>query len=183
MLNNIYNFKRKLEDDGIIFTFCGPMSHSVVEGVGSALRLKMNIDEDITTSTSLKVFSIFVEQMQNVINYSSDRIPENNINSEMSFGIIVVGKRDNRYFIIGGNKIENSKKEILAKNLMELKKMNKDELKKLYKEKRKIGPTNEDSKGAGLGFIEMARKATEPIEFIFEDIDENYSFFSIETIV
>ena len=96
---------------------------------------------------------------------------------------IEVKEPEKFYSITCANKIENSKKEFLNKQLEEIKNMDKDSLKELYKETRKNGTTNKDSKGAGLGFIEMARKSTKPIEFNFEDIDEKHSFFSIKVTV
>jgi len=39
------------------------------------------------------------------------------------------------------------------------------------------------SKGAGLGLIEMARKGSEPIEYSFLSIDDNFSFFTISVVV
>jgi hypothetical protein len=174
MLESLNNYKQSLDNEGIIFTFCGPMSHDIVEGIGGALRNKMAEDE-VSRVVSLKVFSIFVEQVQNVINYSQERVPSN---SEMSFGIVVVGEKNNKFFIMGGNRIENSKVPKLQENLKELQGMNKDELKELYKRKRKEG-ADKDSKGAGIGFIEMARKSSEPIEFNFEKLDEKNSFFTI----
>jgi len=175
MLENLNKFKQTLDVRGIIFTFCGPMSHDIVEGLGGALRNKMEEDE-VSRTVSSKVFSIFVEQVQNVINYSQEKDPND---SEMSFGIVVVGKSDDKFFVTGGNKITNEKVEKLRNNLTQLQQMNKEELKQFYKQKRKEGP-DEHSKGAGLGFIEMARKSSEPIEFNFEKIDEESSFFTVE---
>ncbi len=60
--------------------------------------------------------------------------------------------------------------------------MSKDELKEYYKAQRRKSP-EEGSKGAGLGFIDMAKKASEPIEFDFKPIDEKVSFFSLKTVI
>ncbi len=181
MLKELYKFKTDLENDGIIFSFIGPISHNVVEGIGSVLRNKMQTD-DLNTNTSLKVFSIFVEQMQNVINYSVDKPLQNDVNSEISFGMIIVGQKESKYFIIGGNKVTKEQKERLEGSLEKISKMSKDELKEYYKQKRKL-TSDEHSKGAGLGLIEMAKKSSEPIEYNFEFIDNNNFYFTIKTIV
>jgi len=178
LLDNLNKFKQSLDREGIIFTFCGPMSHDIVEGLGGALRNKM-MEDDISRTVSSKVFSIFVEQVQNVINYSEEKAPEN---SEMSFGIVVVGKKDDSFFVMGGNQIANNKVAELKENLIQLQSMNKDELKQFYKKKRKEEPKS-SSKGAGIGFIEMARKSSKPIKFNFENLNKDSSFFTIEIIV
>jgi hypothetical protein len=60
--------------------------------------------------------------------------------------------------------------------------MSKDELKALYKEQLRAEP-EEGSKGAGLGFMEIARRASKPIEFDFADIDSTYAFFALKASI
>jgi hypothetical protein len=60
--------------------------------------------------------------------------------------------------------------------------MSKEDLKYSYKEQRGKGP-EEGSKGAGLGFLEMAKKASQPIEFDFKDVDDHMTFFSLKTVI
>ncbi len=55
--------------------------------------------------------------------------------------------------------------------------MSKDELKALYKEQLRAEP-EEGSKGAGLGFMEIARRASKPIEFDFADVRQRPTRFS-----
>ena len=173
---NLYDYKQKLQDDGIIFSFSGPMSHEIIEGIGSAIRVKIGEGANGDRKAALKVFAIFVEQVENVINYSVEKDYEE---SQLSFGIVVIGRKDDHFFISGGNKIQTAKVEKLESNLSKLISMNKDELKAFYKEKRRSAK-EDDSKGAGIGFIEMARKSTKPIEYSFETIDSEYSFFTIK---
>ena len=173
---NLYDYKKGLQEDGIIFSFSGPMSHEIIEGIGSAIRVKIGEGTDGDRKAALKVFAIFVEQVENVINYSVEKDSED---SQLSFGIVVIGKKDGSFFISGGNKIYTQKVPTLRTNLEKLTLMNKDELKVYYKEKRKAAKEG-DSKGAGIGFIEMARKSTKPIEYSFEEIDKDYSFFTIK---
>ncbi|HHC24848.1 MAG TPA: hypothetical protein ENK58_05450 [Desulfobacterales bacterium] len=60
--------------------------------------------------------------------------------------------------------------------------MSQDELRKYYKEQRRKKP-DARSKGAGLGFIEVARKAGRPIAFDFRKADGDFYFFSIKTVI
>ncbi|MBN2782138.1 MAG: SiaB family protein kinase [Campylobacterales bacterium] len=173
---SLYNYKQDLKEQGIIFSFSGPMSHDIIEGIGSAIRIKISEGENGDKNIALKVFSIFVEQVENVINYS---VEKDSIDSDMGFGIVVVGKKDDIYFISGGNKIPNEKVEKLETMLSNLIAMDKEELKAFYKERRKAAKEG-DSKGAGIGFIEMARKSTKPIEYNFIPVDDEYSFFTIK---
>lgn len=155
------------------------MSHEIIEGIGSAIRAKIGEGSDGDKRAALKVFSIFVEQVENVINYS---VEKDQANSAMSFGIVVVGKKDGLFFISGGNRIERSRESKLGGYLTKLAAMDKKELKTYYKERRRAGK-DDDSKGAGIGFIEMARKSCKPLEFDFQKLDEKYSFFTIEICI
>jgi len=174
---NLYNYKQNLATDGIILSLSGPMSHEMVEGIGRAIRFK--IGEDGDKSTALKVFSIFVEQVENVIHYSVEKIPPK---SSMSFGIIVIGKKDGAFFISGGNKMKAINQEKLECHLNKLSLMDKEQLKKYYKERRRAG-SEDDSKGAGIGFIEMARKSSQPLEYNFQKIDDEHTFFTIKITI
>ena len=168
-----------MEQDGIIFSFSGPMNHDIVEGIGGAIRAKIGEGESGDRKVALKVFSIFVEQVENVINYSAEKDP---LDSHMSFGIVVVGKKDDLFFISGGNRIETGNCVKLEKYLTKLSRMDKGELKVFYKERRRAERA-EGSKGAGIGFIEMARKSSTALEFSFRKIDDKYSFFTIKITI
>lgn len=172
----LHNYKNSFDKEGAILTFCGPISHDIVESVGMTLKSQMQ-KNNISRTTIMKVFSIFIEQVQNVIYYSYEKDK-----GSKGIGIIMVGEEDNKHFVIGGNKIKTSKITALRNNLQKLIAMNQDELKVFYKEKRKCND-NKKSKGAGIGLIEIAKKASQPLEFSFEKIDDKHSFFSIKANV
>lgn len=179
----IYDLYRNLKDEGVIFCFCGPATQAVVEGIGETLRQRMEL-EGAGTSLINRVFSVFIEQIHNILHYSGEKIPEDRTaDDELRFGIVLIGTRGNSYYVRCGNFVSNRHVRALSEHLERLQGMDKDQLKTLYKERRRsAGPSN-DSKGAGLGFIEMARKASEPLKFDFTAVDAGRSFFSITTII
>ncbi len=177
MIDDLFDFKKCLNDENIILSFSGPFSQDLLTEIGGILRKKLKLD-DANTSLSMKVFSVFIEQAQNIIHYSAEIIPKQySVTGEyMANGIIVIGYKMKKYYVKSGNLVEKDKVDKLKNKLELLKKMNKDELKKYYKEQRRKG-SDEDSMGAGLGFIEIARKSSEPIDYEFVDYDANRSFF------
>jgi hypothetical protein len=181
MLSNLYDLKAMLNKQGIFFCFGGPISQELMVGIGDTLRNKMELD-DANSATIVKVFSMFVEQSQNIIHYSAERTPPDSETPELSSGIIGVGCDDEYYYVSCGNMIHNEAIESLREQLTKLQVMNKKELKQYYKEKRR-NEKPEDSKGAGLGFIELARKSVKPIEFEVQRIDDEFSFFSLKTTI
>ncbi len=183
MPESLYDFKKKLNEKGIFFCFSGPISQDLLVELGDTLKQKMKLDE-ASSSTVLRVFSMVVEKAQNIIHYSAEKIPntDSEEKGELKLGIIAVGYEDNHYFVSCGNLLENKKVEKLREKLTRLQKMDKEEIKNYYKEQRKKRG-DEESKGAGLGLIEIARKADKPIEFDFKKIDEKFSFFSSKIVI
>jgi hypothetical protein len=182
MLTNLYNFKNELDKQGIFLGFSGPLSQELLVEIGDALKNKMKLEETTSSSTITKVFSMLIEQAQNIIHYSAEKVQPEHSPATLSSGIIVVGYNHSHYYVLCGNRIDNDTIEPLREKLTNLQNMNKEELKRYYREQRKQNaPTN--SKGAGLGFIELARKSIKPIEFHFQSIDEQFSFFSLKTYI
>ena len=179
---NLYDFYQEAKGKNIIFYYCGPVAHASIEGVAQTLRKNLEYEE-AGNLTSQAVFSVFVEQMQNILNYSAERLANIGASdNELRVGVVVIGHEGSGYFILCGNKIFNDDIPSLSEKLELIRHMSKDELKVLYKERRRMEPSP-DSKGAGLGLIEMARKGTEPIEYDFLPIDEKFSFYTIRVIV
>lgn len=184
MIEDMYGLYKTLKNDGILFCFIGPISQSVVEGIGAALRHKMELAET-TMTVSQRVFSIFVEQMQNVVSYSAEKVnKDDQADGDLRYGMIVVGQKDNgQFYIVSGNHIHKDDTGRIVGLLDSLKRMDKDELKALYKEQRKLGPP-EGSKGAGLGLIETARKASQPIEYTLRaSVEGVHDFLSIQAVI
>ena len=84
--------------------------------------------------------------------------------------------------VCAGNLIELADIDRLNARLSRIRDMSKDELKALYKEQLRAEP-EVGSKGAGLGFMEIARRASKPIEFDFTELDDNRAFFALKATI
>ncbi len=87
------------------------------------------------------------------------------------------------FYVRGGNYVGKSDADILRQRLEDLRAMDKDQLKELYKVQRRQAKSEGKTKGAGLGFIDMARRASGPLEFDLVPVDGETSFFSMTTTV
>ncbi len=179
-MENLYTLMNELNQRGAFLTVCGPISFDLIIGISGTIKEKMK-QEAVKSSTILKVFSVFVENAENVIRYSSDRLTLED-EKEIGQGILMVGHSDQKHFVICGNLIENDNIDRLRGNLSLIQKMSKPELKEYYRKKRKEGP-DEGSKGASLGFLEIAKKSSEPIEFNFKQLNDTHSFFYLKTVI
>ncbi len=175
----LYQFRSYLRERGIVFAYSGYVTETVLSGVGEALRQKLAI-EATDTKTVRSVFAIFVEQMQNIIRYSAESEgDESNGSIELRYGVLTVAHRDDYYAVQAGNVIRKSDQERLESRLAEIVKMDRDGLKSAYKSQLKAGP-EPDSKGASVGLIEIARRASGPLEYDFSEAGDDHSFFAIE---
>lgn len=179
------NFKHQRQqfeqDESIVFYFHGPVSQGVVEGIGDVVRAKMRHD-DVGMKVTQRVFAILIEQMQNIVRYSTDRLTDDTGGSETACGQVIIGLDESGdYYISCGNRIRSEDSENLFNKIEQIRQMSPEELKQYYREQRRKGP-DESSKGAGLGFIEMARKSRKPLDYAIEPMDDETSFFSMKVI-
>jgi hypothetical protein len=183
MQDHLYDFYNQLRDNGIIFCFSGPVSQHVIEGIGQTLRQKMELAET-GVNTMQKVFSIFVEQMQNIVNYSADKVAvEDRPEGDLRVGILVIGQQGEQFYVLCGNKVVDAHVGRIRDKIEGVRSLDKDQLKSLYRERRKLVTDDEVTKGAGLGFIDMARKASRPLEYSFVPAEPGFTFFSIKVII
>jgi hypothetical protein len=181
-VNDFFQYREEITGNGIFLTFNGVLVHSFMVKLADMLKSKMslfNVDKNL----EMKIFSTVIEQAQNIIFYSAERVPVPFMENEMmGVGTITVGVEDGHYFVICGNMMPNANVEKLRNKLTAIQNMSQDELKQFYKEQRRLTPDS-DSKGAGLGFIEMARKTSRTIEFDFKKLDEQNSFFTLKATI
>ena len=83
---------------------------------------------------------------------------------------------------MSGNPIRKGNIDRLKKALEHINGLDKDGLKELYKEIIK-NTTISEKGGAGLGFVDMARKSGDKIEYSFPELNSEYSFFCLKVNV
>lgn len=183
LAGNYYQYKQYFDQDGVIFSFSGPISEGILFALGDALKKKLSL-EDTDANTVKRVFSIFVEQVQNIIRYSIERVDGINKDAPVALGsgIIIVGFQNGRFYVGCGNTVYSDDAAYLGKQLEILRKLNKDELRSVYREKLRE-EAEDPGKGANLGLIEVARRSSVPIEFDFLDIDAKKVFFCIKSYI
>ncbi|OIR02061.1 hypothetical protein GALL_159200 [mine drainage metagenome] len=175
-------FKTILGQKGIIFSFSGYVSEGILFALGDALKQKMALEETDHHVTR-KVFSIFVEQVQNIIRYSADRMT-GDIGKpvELSSGMIAVGQEGGSFFVVCANMVRLSDMERLKERLDHIKSLDREGIKAFYKEKLREDPEM-DSKGASIGLIEIARRASAPIDYDFIEVGGASAFFCLKAFI
>lgn len=181
MIRDMKKFCKDLENSHIVITYSGTLWAEIIEELASTLQQRMAFDE-LTLSVSQAVFSVFIEQMNNMLMYSAEteRLKKADGNYvEAPKGTFVLGIIGKMYFIQTGNIIKDESIETVKSRIDHLNTLDKAGLRKYYNKQIEADDTNPESRGAGLGLIEVARRANTPIEYSFIPQDERRSFFSM----
>ena len=184
LASGLFELRARLSAAGIIFAYCGYVSEPMLTGLGEAVKQRLAA-EDMDTKTLRSVFAVFIEQMQNIIRYSAERKQrtapgEHAPYPEIRYGLITIGRDGQGIVVKAGNLVHVEDVDRLGSRLEHIRAADKERLKVLYKETLRAGPEGETSKGAGIGFIEIARRASKPIDFEFMSVDDRFSFFALQ---
>lgn len=182
MISNMLEYYNMIKENNISIVYNGPIWADGVEGIAQTLRKRLEIDE-LPLVTSQSVFSVFVEQMYNMLHYSADTELFYSESKDKEFqvasGVFILGVKDKQYFIQCGNRIKNNHIALVKERIDHLNTLDKKELRKYYKERIKAENDNPESQGAGIGLIEIARRASSKIKYEFEPMEEGYSFYTL----
>jgi hypothetical protein len=177
-MNYIYDLHHTMMSQKLILVYQGDFTQ---ESTKSILAMaERNLDssgED--SSIKRKVFNVMVEALQNIVKHS-DELVDGETRSHAA--IFLIGKESDRYRIMSGNPIRKANVAALRQNLEHINSLDKDGLKDLYKEIIK-NTTISEKGGAGLGFVDMARKSGEKLEFDFPEMSNEYCFFCLRVNV
>ncbi len=176
------SFRDTADANGILFYYHGNISQNVIHTMGEALKQRLE-SQDANAKTSRKLFSSFIEMAQNTLHYA----PAEYDSMGGKWGAVAVGKHEDKFFIVCGNLIQQQYVERIREKLEPLRKMSMDEIKQAYREQLKSDNSGDSvSKGAGLGFLTLARDATEPIEYSLIDMpghESELSYFYLKAVI
>ena len=177
-----YDFRSRLEQEGVILSYSGFVSEAILAALADALKQKMAVEETDVNVTK-RLFSVFVEQVQNIIRYSGDRLHgERGDATPLGAGLVMVGAEDGKFFVLCANPVARGRAPALRERLEQLKGMDATAIRAFYREKLRE-PPEEDSQGATIGLIEIARRSSRPIQFDFLELDASTSFFCLKAYV
>ena len=181
MIDTMLQVQGFLREKGIMICFSGKLSQELIEEYGAAVK-KYLLAEDRPVDEVYNIFSIFIEQTQNIKNYCGRHELDPDFEEMNASCIVTIGKTEAGSYICSGNLVKREHVRPLAEAIESLRALEPAEIRKLYKAKlREELP--EGAEGSGLGLIEMARKATRPLEYTVSDMNDRLSFFTLKAIV
>lgn len=176
---DLFSLQQTYNEQRIMLCFNGPLTKSLIEEIGVALRNYMQ-RENATTTASMDVFGAYVEMTQNIRHYASKKGWNE---SEACATVVIARNTDNHYVVSVGNIVDSEDGKNLTTRLEALAAMDKAQLKAEYKEQLRRPRVEGASSGAGLGLIDIARKATEPLSCSLRMLEHGQAFFSVRVVM
>jgi len=177
----LYDLEKTLYQDNLIFTFTGIVSYNFL--TSTSMVIKKDIEDSGETGKRVtNLFSVITELFQNIMNYSAKKVTMED--KSLGIGTCVIKRSADlsQYIVSAGNMVTKEDEGKIRERLDKIISLDKDGLKAYYKEVRKSGKDSHD-KGAGLGFIQAARKSDHKLNYTISEIDDDFSYFEIEIII
>jgi len=178
-IDNVYSFYSLMKSNEVNLIYEGEITHTITKAFASLTETTMD-KENESSSTQRKVFHVMVECLQNISKHAVSTTIREDI--EAKRGVLLIHKKEDYYGITTGNIILTKNVKKLKDSLDYINSLDKEGLKKLYKEQIRGGELSE-KQGAGLGLIDIAKKTGNPLEYNFSEIDEQNTFFILTSKV
>jgi hypothetical protein len=166
--------------NNLILVYEGEFTQEITKSVLAMAERNMDAIGEIA-NVKRKVFNVMVECLQNIVKHAED-LNEKDEDGLKNNAIFMLGKQLNEYIVTSGNPVRNEAIPNIQGKLEKINALDKEGLKELYKEIIKNTEISEKG-GAGLGFVDMARKSGEKLGFSFEPINDEFSFFALRVTV
>ncbi len=177
-LSLAYQFIQELNNMDYEYIYRGEFTKSIVSNI-IAMTSHSIETQDYTPTIKKRVFFILVECLQNIAKHQ-DKLP---YDLEYEPAIVIIQKRDMRYYITTGNVIENDHVDDLKHKLEKINNMDSKQLKAYYNDLL-VNMEVSEKGGAGLGLISMARKTIDnKLYYDFQKLNDELSFFYLRTEV
>jgi hypothetical protein len=163
--------EKLMAENNIYLLWCGHISPDVGKEVLSITETKLS-EEVIESKLRKRVFSILVEILENVSNYSPGKEPE----KKYGMPVVMIKIVDSIYSLTTGNIILNTQVGHLKEKLDIINNYDKAGLKEFFIKSLMRQELNSDSTG-NMGLIDMARKSGSKLDYQFERINELYSYY------
>lgn len=168
----IYGEYNTKSNKKIIVSHFGEFSQDLVNSISNAVEEKM-LEANDKKGNVKRMFSILVEGLQNVRLHGE----KDDTNHQTSF--LIIGQDENEYLVTLANLILNTNRATIEERLHQINAYNEAEVKQLYMDVLTNGIISNKG-GAGLGFITMAMKSKNKLNYKIEEINDRISCFTLE---
>jgi hypothetical protein len=174
---DLYLLRETYNQRHILLCFNGTFSQGLIEEIGNALKKYLQSEP---TSSAIDVFAAYIEIAQNIQHYTTAQ----GYSAEDASATVLIGRDEaGHYVITAGNVVEPGDGEALVERINALATLDKAQLRAAYKEQLRK-PRQEGESGAGLGLIDIARKASAPFSCALRPVNSGKKlFFSLRVVI
>lgn len=173
------SYYRMMDEDGIILSYKGVISSDIIEALIDILERKIR-HLNVGIEKERRVIRVLVECFQNLYHHLG--VALNKGEEEGNNAMIIVKQTPNGFIVRTGNMVSEEEVINLKRRIAMVNALNTDELRELYRKRLKNDPLS--SKGtAGLGFIDIARKSKQKLDYDLIEVDEKSSFFCLNVTI
>lgn len=171
---DLLSYLKDVGKNDIIFAYKGEINTQLLRSIVQSADAKMDeFGENL--GFRKRVSGVLIEILQNVMRHGSNT----KIGDLEYYPVMIIARHNDEYIIGTGNLITHQEKEFLENHINKVNSLNAEQLKEFYQEVLKNGAISSKG-GAGLGIIDVARKAKDNrINYDFKEINNDYMFFSM----
>ena len=172
----IKNYYKQMQSDSVVISYKGAASDKLMDSLINMAQAKLTAVEH-KKNIKKKLVTVLVEILQNVQNHAN----QHQISSEareIDSIVFIIAKNGDSYSLMAGNFVNATEVQKLKVRIDEVNGMSREEIKSKYLEILENGEIS-DKGGAGLGIVEIARKAGSKLDYEFSSHSDTLSFFSL----
>jgi hypothetical protein len=177
---NMFNFNQLMDQTEVLCSYKGIVNNEFINDILALMESKMDELEQ-NQLVKKKVYYVMVECLQNLYHHIEQ---SEHVSTEYFEDIppksayFMVAKENESFHIKTGNVVDTESAETIISKIETINQMDSTSLKKHYQDTLHSGQLS--SKGtAGLGFIDIARKTGNKLNYEIIPINERNHFFSL----
>ncbi|GEM_PF-101254 len=165
-------------ENELIFAFNGVITQDLIVSLGETIKGELILYS--RPQIVNRVFAVFVEMAQNVMHYSDEKFYCQN--NSYGKGLLILVKTSDGFEVITSNKVTEIQKIWLKDHIKTMNNLNTEELKEFYLKTRRTKKFT-DTKGAGLGIIDIARRSEKPLSAKFDNVNNSKYLYKLKAII
>ncbi|TNE72105.1 MAG: hypothetical protein EP333_08270 [Bacteroidetes bacterium] len=180
-ITDVYDFYKKMHDENIILSFKGVFTADLLTSILNILESEM-VRADVPLKKKKRVYNILVECFQNLYHHIELITHSDLDEAKQKTALVLIKQKGESVIVRTGNFIDSRLIPDLKKRLDFVNSLSEEGLRDMYR--MKLSDEEISSKGtAGLGFLDIARKSKNKLEYAFVDVDDKLSFFCLSVII
>lgn len=182
---NFLDIHKQMLPNSISMIFKGSVTFELIDSIILVISNRLDqIEENINTRK--KVFGVLMECLQNLGSHVDDINASNEAKSFNEYDpasvLFMIDTIDGGYRILTANFIPSNKVEGLKIWIEEINSLSPADLRKKYNEVLQNNSFSSKG-GGGLGFLDIAIRVGGKMEYHFQEVNDEISFFTFQTTI